>query len=136
MKRAADDADRDLALALAERIAGAEMRPERPHHLRQLGVVHIDLVRAGQPTARLNQRAIGILLLRGHLLIGNLGITSERGGLGHGRSPRLKQAVGTSLPAACDHREAWADMALVQSIGKAVHPGKEGHRAWAGAMPA
>jgi hypothetical protein len=41
MKRAGDDADGDLPLALAERVAGAEMRPERPHHLRQLGVVHL-----------------------------------------------------------------------------------------------
>src|SRR5262249_59616516 len=99
MKLAANDADSDLALALAERIAGAEMRPERPHHLRQLGVVHIDLVRARQPTARLNQRAIAFLLLGRHLLIGNLGIASKRGCLGHGRSPGLKQTVGTSLPA-------------------------------------
>jgi len=90
---AGDDADSNLALALGERVAGAEMRPERPHHLRQLGVVHIDLVRAGQPTARLNQRAIAFLLLGRHLLIGNLGIASKRGCLGHGQSPRLKRAV-------------------------------------------
>ena len=94
MKLAGDDADGDLALALAERIAGAEMRPERPHHLRQLGVVHIDLVRAGQPPARLDQRAIAFLLLGRHLIIGNLGIASERGGLGHGLSPGLSERLG------------------------------------------
>src|SRR5215471_18802646 len=98
MKLAANDADSDLALALAERIAGAEMRPERPHHLRQLGVVHIDLVRAGQPTACLDQRAIAFLLLRRHFIIGNLGIASERGCLGHWRSPVLKLSVGASRP--------------------------------------
>src|SRR5262249_43957724 len=89
-----------LALALAERVAGAEMRPEWPHHLCQLRVVHIDLVWARQPAARLDQRAIAFLLLRRHLLIGNLGIASERGCLGHGRAPGLKRSVGTSIPAA------------------------------------
>src|SRR5262245_59046733 len=88
---AGDDADSDLALA--ERVAGAEIRPERPHHLRQLGVVHIDLVRAGQSAARLDQRAVAFLLLRRHLLIGNLGIASERGCLGHWLSPVLKLSV-------------------------------------------
>jgi hypothetical protein len=99
MKRADEDADRALALALAERIAGAEMRPERPHHRRQLGVVHIDLVRAGSPTARLKQRAIACLLLVRHLLLENLGIASKRGGLGHGRSPGRQRAVGPRRPA-------------------------------------
>src|SRR2546425_7584826 len=105
MKLAADDADGDLALALAERVAGAEMRPERPHHLRQLGVVHIDLVRAGQPAARLDQRAIAFLLLRRHLIIGNLGIASESGCLGHWLSPVLKLSVGASIPGRAPARD-------------------------------
>src|SRR5438132_358067 len=95
--------------------------------------MHIDLVRAGQPTARLNQRAIAFLLLGRHLLIGNLGIASKRGCLGHGRSPGLKRAVGASRPvraSARDRRITEADVPPVKSIGHAVRPGKAGHRAW------
>src|SRR5918998_823343 len=83
---AVGDDYRDLALALAERISRAEMRSKRPHDLRELWVVHPDFVRSGQAAARLDQRAIGVLLLRGHLVVGDFGIASESGGLGH---PRL-----------------------------------------------
>ena len=47
MPFAVDDHDGDLALALAQRIAGAEIGAERPHYFHELGVVHIDLVRPG-----------------------------------------------------------------------------------------
>src|SRR5713101_3878130 len=83
MPFAVDDAHGDLALALAERVARAEMRTKLPHHLGQLGVVHIDLVRAGQPAARLDQRAIALLLLRRHLVVRDLGIAAKGGRVGH-----------------------------------------------------
>jgi hypothetical protein len=83
MPFAVDDDDGDLALALAQRIAGAEMRAERPHHLRQLGIVHPDPARPGHLAAGLDQRAIAFLLLRRHPVIGKLGIAAKGRGVGH-----------------------------------------------------
>src|SRR5438045_9199460 len=83
------------------------MRPERAHYLRQLWVVHPDLVRAGQPAARLDQRAVGVLLLRRHLVVGDFGIASEGRCLGHRRllsSGELSVAV--SIDRAVAAREA------------------------------
>src|SRR5262249_8758885 len=50
----------------------------------ELRIVDVDLVRAGQPPVRLDQRAVRVLLLRGHLIVGDLGITSEGRRVGHG----------------------------------------------------
>src|SRR5215472_14522166 len=83
MPFAVDDDDGDLALALAERIAGAEIGAQRPHHLHQLGIVDIDLVRAGKAPPRLDQRAVALLLFRRHPVIGDLGIAAKSRRLGH-----------------------------------------------------
>src|ERR1700752_1384911 len=85
MPFAVDDAHRDIALALLQRIAGAEMSAHRPHHLRQLGVVHPDLVWPAERTAGLDQRAITLLLLRRHLVIGNFDIAAKGRRIGHFR---------------------------------------------------
>src|SRR6266851_8884703 len=61
----------------------SEMRPERPHHLRQLGVVHPDPARPAHLAAGLDQRAIAVLLLRCHPVIGDLGIAAEGRDVGH-----------------------------------------------------
>src|SRR4030095_6735259 len=107
MPLAVDDDDGDLALALAERIAGSEMRSEGAHHLRQLRVVHPDLVGAGQTAARLDQRAVGVLLLRAHLVVGNLGIASEGRRLGHlGLLSSGELSVAVSIARAAAAREA------------------------------
>src|SRR5712671_5583568 len=84
MPFAIDDDDRDLALALAERIAaGVEMGAERRRRLYQLWVVHPDLAWTAGRAADLHQKAITLLLLRGHLVIGDLGVAAEGGRLGH-----------------------------------------------------
>src|ERR1700737_1292784 len=94
MPFAVDDDDGDLALAFAQGIAGAEISSERPHYLHELGVVHIDFVRSGQAPARLDQRAIAFLLLRRHLVVGDLGIAAESGRLGH----RAISSFGVGMP--------------------------------------
>ncbi len=88
MPVAGDDAHGDLALALAQRIAaGLEMRAERAGDLRERRIVDPDLGRAGQTAARLDQRVVAGLLLRGHLIVGDFGIAAERRRLGHGSPP-------------------------------------------------
>src|SRR5580658_5199718 len=78
MKLAGDDADGDLALALGERVmAGMEMGAERPRDLRQLRIMHPDFARPGEPATALDHGAITLLLCWCHLLVGNLGITTE-----------------------------------------------------------
>src|SRR5216683_7859942 len=59
------------------------MRAERSRRLRQLGVVHPDLARPAHLAAGLNQRAIAFLLLRRHLVIGDLGIAAKSRRVGH-----------------------------------------------------
>src|SRR4029450_13687475 len=95
-----DDADGDLTLPLAQRVAGAEVRPERPHHVGQLPVVDIDLIRAGQPAAGLHQPLIRVLLLGSHLVVRDLGVASERRRRGHWLSPLRKPADGQAYPVA------------------------------------
>src|SRR5215471_856572 len=87
MPLAVDHDDRDFAFALAQGVASAKIRADRAHDLRQLWVVDPDLVRARQPAARLDQRAIGVLLLRRHPLVRGLGIAAEGRLLGHPASP-------------------------------------------------
>src|ERR1700726_648185 len=84
MPFAVDDADGDLALALGKRVmAGMEMSAERSRGLRQLGVMDPDLARPANLTADLDQRAISLLLLRRHLVIGDLGVTAKGWRIGH-----------------------------------------------------
>src|SRR5712672_2753542 len=84
MPFAVDDADGDLALALGKRVmAGMEMGAERRRSLRQLGVMDPDLARPAELTADLDQKAIALLLLRRHLLIGDLGVTAKGWCIGH-----------------------------------------------------
>src|SRR5271169_5678775 len=83
MPSAGDDDDGNLALALAERIAGAKMRAKRAGDRRQLRVVHPDLGWPGQAAAALDQPAISLLLLRRHPIVRDLGVTAEGRGLGH-----------------------------------------------------
>src|ERR1700730_8394539 len=84
MPFAVDDADGDLALALGKRVMlGMEMGAERSRGLCQLGVVDPDLARSADLTADLDQKAITVLLLRGHLLIGDLGVPAKGGRIGH-----------------------------------------------------
>src|SRR6516165_5532430 len=88
MPFAVDDDDGDLALPFAERVmAGMEMRAERCRGLHQLGVVHPDLARPADLTADLFQNAIALLLLGGHLVIGDLGVTAKGWCVGHFRFP-------------------------------------------------
>src|SRR6202040_1340603 len=85
MPFAVDDDNRDLALALGERVAaGVEVGTERSRGLHQLGIMHPNFARAaGRPT-RLDQKAIALLLLRCHLVIRDLGVAAEGWrGLGH-----------------------------------------------------
>src|SRR5690349_15503383 len=63
------------------------MRAERTRGLRQLGIVHPDPARSAQLAASLDQRAIALLLLRRHLLIGDLGITAKGWRIGHFQFP-------------------------------------------------
>ena len=87
MPLAVDDDDGDLALALAQRIASAEIGTQRPHHLGQLGVVHPDPVRPAQLAARFDQRSVALLLFRRHPVGGNLGIAAKGRGVGHRAFP-------------------------------------------------
>src|SRR5262249_60698301 len=75
----------DLPLALGQRrLPGREVLAERGGGAKQRRVVHPHLVRAGQSAARaLDQEAVAILLLGGHLVEGNLGVASERRGRAH-----------------------------------------------------
>src|SRR5207237_530673 len=82
-----------------------EIGAEGAHHLYQLWVVHIDLVGAGQPAARLEQRLVAFLLLGGHLVVGDLGIASKGRGLGHLLSPPLEVSAA-SIAAGAAPREA------------------------------
>ena len=77
MPLAVDDDDGDLALTLGERVAGPEISTQRPHHLRQPGVVHPDLVRPAERATGLDQRTITLLLLRRHLIVRNFGVAAE-----------------------------------------------------------
>ena len=84
MKLAGDDADGDLALALGEGVtAGVEMGAERPRDFRQLRIVHPDLARPGEPAAALDHGAVALLLLRRHLFIGDLSVTTKGWCIGH-----------------------------------------------------
>src|SRR4029077_20410602 len=88
MPLAVDDDDRDLALALAQRVtAGVEMRAERRRRLYQLRVVDPDLAWTAGRAADLHQKPIALLLLRRHLVIGDLGVAAEGRRLGHLRFP-------------------------------------------------
>ena len=81
---AVDDDDGDLALSFAERVmAGVEMAAERCRGLRQLGVMHPDLARPADLAADLLQKPVALLLLRGHLVIRDLGVPAKSRGLGH-----------------------------------------------------
>src|SRR5262249_61330432 len=110
----------DLPLALGQRrLPGGEVLAERGGGAEQLRVVHPYLVRAGQSAARaLDQEAIAFLLLGGHLVDGNLGVTSERRGRAHrcrllfalswlsaARAPRRRSRARSARPGSCDsHR--------------------------------
>ena len=59
------------------------MRAERPGDLRQLRIVHPDLARPGEPAAGLHHGAIAFLLLRRHLLVGDLGVATKGWRVGH-----------------------------------------------------
>src|ERR1700751_2876015 len=84
MPFAVDDADGDLALALGKReMPGMEMGAERSRSLRQLGVMDPDFARPAELTADLDQKAIALLLLRRHLLKGDLGVTAKGRRIGH-----------------------------------------------------
>jgi hypothetical protein len=84
MPFAVDDADGDLALALGKRVMlGMEMGAERSSSLCQLGVMDPDLARPAELAADLDQKAITVLLLRRHLLIGDLGVPAEGWRIGH-----------------------------------------------------
>jgi hypothetical protein len=98
MPFAVDDADGDLAFPFAERVvAGVEMRAERGRSLRQPGIVHPDLARSTNLAADLFYKAIALLLLWSHLLVGNLGITAKGGGLGHFSVPSEGGLAGIRL---------------------------------------
>src|SRR3984893_13975169 len=84
MPFAVDDDDGNLALALGERVAaGMEMRTERRRRLHQFGIMHPDLARPAGGPPHLDQKAIALLLLRRHLVIGDLGIAAKSRRLRH-----------------------------------------------------
>src|ERR1700730_6603605 len=88
MPFAVDDDDGDLALALGKRVtAGMEMRTERRRRLHQFGIMHPDLARPPGRAANCDQEAIALLLLRRHLVIGDLGVAAKSRRLGHFRTP-------------------------------------------------
>ena len=117
MELAVDDDDGDLAFPLRERIPGAEIGAERTHDIGQLRVVHIDLVRARQPAAGLDQALVRLLLLRGHLVVGDFGVASESGCVGHERllGCGLVPASIAGCGVACESRMA-ADAAVRRGI--------------------
>src|SRR5712692_7889743 len=89
MPFAVDDDDGDLAFALAERIpAGVKMGAERRRRLYQLRVMHPDLAGAPGRATGLDQKTIALLLLRRHLVIGDLGVAAKGWRIGHFRTPR------------------------------------------------
>src|SRR5262249_35483505 len=77
-----------------------------------------------QPPARLNQRAVGVLLLRSHLIVGDLDIASESRRAGHGavscaetlrwREEALRLTRASGLGNALAHGEADADARIDQ----------------------
>src|ERR1700722_18152862 len=84
MPFAVDDDDGDLALTFAERVfARLEMSAERRRNLRQFRVVHPNLVGSTERTAGLDRKPVAFLLLRRHLVIGDLGVAAKGGRLGH-----------------------------------------------------
>src|ERR1700731_3281563 len=89
MPFAVDDDDGDLALALRQGIsAGVKMRAERRRRLRQLGIMHPDLAWPAGGAPDLDEKPIALLLLRRHLVIGDLGIAAKGWCVGHFRAPR------------------------------------------------
>src|SRR5689334_4969382 len=60
-----------------------EIGPERSRGLYQLGVMHPDLARPAGRVTGLDQKAITLLLLLGHLVIRDLGVAAEGRRLGH-----------------------------------------------------
>src|SRR3984893_17420704 len=101
MPFAVDDADGDLALALRERVpAGVKMRAEQSCCLRQLGVVYPDLARPAHLAAGLDQRSITSLLLRRHLVIGDLGIAAKSRRVGHQAISSYRLIAGISCRSA------------------------------------
>src|SRR5215468_8048122 len=78
MPVARDDTDRDLPLALGQRVAtGLKMNAESADDLCELWIMNPNLNWARQAPARLNDGVIGILLFSGHLVVGYLGVASE-----------------------------------------------------------
>ena len=83
---AVDDDDGDFALA--ERIvAGVKMAAVRRRDLRQLRVVHPNLVGSAERPAGFDREPVALLLLGGHLVIGDFGVAAEGRRFGHVRSP-------------------------------------------------
>src|ERR1700726_1953243 len=90
-------------------LAGAKISTQRPHHLRQLWVVHPDLVRPAERAAGLDQQAITLLLLRRHLVIRNFGIAAKGWRLRHFGSPSWHGLAAThpaTAPPAVSTRNA------------------------------
>src|SRR5713101_8219533 len=115
MPFAVDDADGDLALAFGKGvIARLEMDAERSRGLRQFGIVHPDLIRPQKPAAGFDQRAVGLLLLRRHLLVGDLRVTAKGWLIGHFKSPSHPELVAYPAAAArpCRARTATGQSSL------------------------
>src|SRR6266567_8515254 len=84
MPAAGDDADGDLALALAQGVvAWLKMRAVRAGDFRELRIMHPDLGRARQAAAGLDHRLVALLLFRSHPVVGDFGVAAEGRGLGH-----------------------------------------------------
>ena len=83
--------DGDLALALGQRIAGAEIaRRAGPSHSPASGCARRSCSGPGsRPRVSINA-LVGLLLLRRHLVVGDLGIASESRRVGHRRLLRLR----------------------------------------------
>src|SRR5262245_35927047 len=82
MPVACDDADGDLALALAQRVAAwLKMSAESADDPGELWIVGPDLDRARQAPAPRHDGVVCTLLLRTHSVVGDFGIASEGWGL-------------------------------------------------------
>ena len=100
MPVAVDDADGDLALAFGEGVlARVEVGAERPDGLGQLGVMDPDLGWTGERAPGFDQGAVALLLLGGHLLVGDLDVAAKGWRVGHDDF-----LPGASLRVVCDRR--------------------------------
>src|ERR1051326_5092631 len=114
------------------------MRPQWRRGFHQLGVVHPDLRRAAGRPPHLDEKPIPLLLLRRHLVIGDLGIAAKSRRLGHLLSPSrrsgaelgIRGGVGLASPPSRTLSQLGAlyKTGVIPGAERATQPGTHEHK--------